>query len=240
MKTLNIFVVVLFGLIGQALGQTATRPQVTPFIAEFEREKHQVLPNGNRIDKVERGPYYRDRVGRTRVEFQNLIVINDPVAGTSYILDTQQRTARLIDRNALRAQATQSHASDLALNLDRNKPVDPAAVMSDQTVNKARANAIMSPGLDKRSLGNKMIDGINCEGKVFTVTLPANSRLGNARPLESSTEIWIAKDLMLPILSINDHPLMGKIVQRFTNIRLDVEPDPGLFVVPENFKLVDK
>jgi len=90
------------------------------------------------------------------------------------------------------------------------------------------------------SLGSKMIEGVNCEGKIFTHTVPANSKMGNARPLESSTEIWIAKDLMLPVLSVTEHPVMGRSVQRFTNIRTGVEPDPSLFRLPEGFKVVDK
>jgi hypothetical protein len=242
MKSSKILVVVLFSfsLMGQALGQTAQRPQVTPLVAEFEREKHQVLPDGNTINKVEKGPYYRDRYGRTRVESNNLIVINDPVTGMSYILDSQQRTARVIDRNALMAQAKQVRTSERTLGIDRNKLDDPAAILSAQSTSKPAANVTTSPGLNNRSLGNKMIEGVNCDGKLFTVTVPANSKMGNARPLESSTEIWIAKDLMLPILSVNEHPLMGKIVQRFTNIRLGVEPDPSLFKLPEGFKVVDK
>ncbi len=242
MKSSKILVVILFSfsLMGQGLGQTAQRLQVTPLVAEFEREKHQVLPDSNTINKVERGPYYRDRYGRTRVEFENLVVINDPVAGASYILDTQQKTARVIDRNALMAQAKQIRTSDRALGIDRNKLIDPAAILSAQPASKARATATMPPGFNQRSLGSKMIEGVNCEGKIFTVTVPANSKMGNARPIESSTEIWVAKELMLPILTVNEHPLMGKIVQRFTNIRLGVEPDPSLFKLPEGFKAVDK
>lgn len=238
MKSIKILIVVLFGLIGQALGQTATSPQVTPLAAEFEREKHQVLPGGNTINKAERGPYYRDRYGRTRVENGNMIVITDPVTGMTYVLDTQQRTARVIDRNALRAQATQVRTAERALDIDRNKLADPAAVLNAQPASKSRA--AMPPGFDQRSLGSKMIEGVNCEGKIFTHTVPANSKMGNARPLESSTEIWIAKDLMLPVLSVTEHPVMGRSLQRFTNIRTGVEPDPSLFRLPEGFKVVDK
>jgi hypothetical protein len=238
MKGIKILIVVLFGLIGQAVGQTAARPQLAPLVAEFEREKHQVLPNSNTINKAERGLYYRDRQGRTRVEVGNTIVISDPVTGMSYVLDTQRRIARVIDRNALRAQATSVRTSERTLDIDRNKPVDPAAVLNAQSASKPRAT--MPPGFDQRSLGSKMIEGVNCEGKIYTHTIPANSKMGNARPLESSTEIWIAKDLMLPVLSVSQHPVMGKTVQRYTNIRTGVEPDPSLFKLPEGFKVLDK
>jgi len=238
MKSIKILVVVLFGMIGQAFGQTAARPQVTPLVAEFEKEKQQALPGGNTINKAEKGPYYRDRYGRTRVEVGNMIVINDPVSGMSYLLDTQQRTARVIDRNAMRAQATQVRTSERALNIDQNKLADPAAMLNTQPASKSRAT--MPPGFDQRSLGSKMIEGVNCEGKIFTQTVPPNSKMGNARPIETTTEIWIAKDLMLPVLSVSEHPLMGRIVQRFTNIRTGVEPDPSLFILPEGFKVIDK
>lgn len=236
MKSIKILIVVLFGLVGQVLGQTATRPQVTPLAAEFEREKHQVLPDGNTINKAERGPYYRDRYGRTRVEIGNTIVITDPVTGMTYVLDTQQRTARVIDRNALRAQATSVRTSERALDIDRNKLADPAAVLNAQPASKS--SAPMPPGFGQKSLGSKMIEGVNCEGKILTHIVPGNSKAGNARPLESSTEIWIAKDLMLPVLSVTKHPVMGRSLQRFTNIRTGVEPDPSLFRLPEGFKVV--
>jgi len=238
MKSIKILIVVLFGLIGQALGQTAKSPQLTPLVAEFEREKHQVLPGGNTINKVERGPYYRDRYGRTRVEIGNTIAITDPVTGMSYVLDTEQKTARVIDRNALKAQATSVRTSERTLAIDRNKLADPAAVLNAQSAGKLMP--AMPPGFDLRSLGSKLIEGVNCEGKKFTHIVPANSKMGNTRPLESSTEIWIAPDLMLPVLSINEHPLMGRSVQRFTNIRTGVEPDPSLFRLPEGFKVIDK
>lgn len=234
-------IIVLFVLIGQALGQITKMPQVTPLVAEFEREKHQVLPDGNTINKLERGAYYRDRHGRTRVEFRNMIVINDMVTGTIYMLDTQQRTARLINRNAMKA--TQVRTSERTLHIDRNKPVDPVAILDAQQVTKSTtAQATLLPGYNKskRSLGNKVIEGINCEGQIFTVNLPANSKMGNARPIESSTEIWIAKDLMLPIMSVNEHPMMGKVIQKFTNIKTGIEPDSSLFKIPEGFKVVDK
>lgn|SRR5262249_7333407 len=238
MKSIKIFTVVLFGLIGQALGQTATRPQITPLVAEFEREKHQTLPGGNTINKAERGPYYRDRYGRTRFEVGNTVVINDPVAGTSYVLDTQQRTARVIDRNALRAQATSMRTSERALDIDRTKPADPAAALNAQPASKS--GATMPPGFGQRSLGSKMIEGVNCEGKILTTVVPANSKMGNTQPMESSSEVWFAKDLMLPVLTVNDHPLMGRVVQRLTNIRTGVDPDPSLFKLPEGYKVVDK
>ncbi len=240
MKSFRILIVVLFGLIGQTFGQNTARPQVISLVAEFEREKHQVLPDGNTINKTERGPYYRDRHGRTRAEVENMIVITDPVAGVSYVLDTRQKTARVIDHKSAKAQATQVRTSERTLSIDRDKLADPAAVLNAQSTGKSRTIATTMPGLDNRSMGNKMIEGINCEGKAFTFTVPANSRMGNNRPLKSSTEIWIAKELMLPILSVNEHPLMGKIVQRFTNIRTGIEPDPALFKVPENFKVIDK
>jgi hypothetical protein len=236
MKSIKIAAIVLFTLIGQAWGQNIVKSPITPFVAVFEKEKHQVLPDGNTINKVESGPYYRDRNGRSRLEIGNLIFISDPVAGSSYVLDTLQKTARVIDHKSVTAQASTVRK----IELDRDKMADPTAVVSTQSANQLTANASDQPAPNKRALGNKTIEGLNCEGRVITYTVPANSRLGNTYPIESTTEIWISNELLVAVLSINEDPRLGKTVQRFKNIKPGINLDPALFKVPENYKVVDK
>jgi TonB family protein len=79
-----------------------------PFSADAVTESVQVLADGNRIVRSSTTGFYRDSEGRTRREQSlgaigpmaaagnqhQMIFINDPVAGTNYILDPGARTAR--------------------------------------------------------------------------------------------------------------------------------------------------
>ena len=79
-----------------------------PFSAQVAIESNQTLANGTRLTRKTTGLIYRDGEGRTRRDQTIEIVgpfapageppqrvfINDPVAGTHYVLDPQNRTAR--------------------------------------------------------------------------------------------------------------------------------------------------
>ncbi len=79
-----------------------------PFSAVTETEFVQTLSDGSRITRKTTAKIYRDSEGRTRREQRlsaigpfvasgeapQLIFINDPVAGVSYVLDPRDRTAR--------------------------------------------------------------------------------------------------------------------------------------------------
>lgn len=70
-----------------------------PYSAEAVNESVQVLADGNRISKKSVTRIYRDSEGRTRREqvgpdgHVQSISISDPVAGVSYVLNPQERTA---------------------------------------------------------------------------------------------------------------------------------------------------
>jgi len=79
-----------------------------PYSGDAVTETTQTLSDGNRIVRKNTASVYRDSEGRTRREQSIIaigpyssandvpqsIVINDPVAGTSYMLDSRSRTAR--------------------------------------------------------------------------------------------------------------------------------------------------
>jgi hypothetical protein len=78
-----------------------------PYSAEAVTELTQTLADGNRIHQVSTSKIYRDGEGRTRTEqslsglsaiapnsnLPKVIFLQDPVAGTSYALDTIRKTA---------------------------------------------------------------------------------------------------------------------------------------------------
>ena len=79
-----------------------------PYSAEAVTENTQMLPDGNRIANKSTAVTYRDSEGRTRREMTltaigpfatsgdapTFVMINDPVAGVTYHLDSKTKTAR--------------------------------------------------------------------------------------------------------------------------------------------------
>ncbi|KQQ86546.1 hypothetical protein [Massilia sp. Leaf139] len=71
-----------------------------PYSAQAVTERLQQLPDGNSIERRTRSATYRDSAGRTRHEVRNdkgelrTVTISDPVAGTTFILNPQERSAR--------------------------------------------------------------------------------------------------------------------------------------------------
>jgi hypothetical protein len=221
LSKLGYVIVVVMLIVGQVSGQNlSTKPTVIPLIAEREEQRKMRLQNGSLLERVQKGMLYKDKLGRTRSEMGQLILIADPVARATYVLDTDKKIARKLDHQGI--QAFPQHTIE-AKGVDRSPPTFDGD----------------SFPITKRPLGDKVIEGLLCKGEEVTLTIPANSRLGNQRPLQARTEIWIAKELLLPLLVISDNPLTGKAIQAYKNIKLGVDPDPSLFRVPEGYRVIE-
>ncbi|GAP36703.1 hypothetical protein [Piscinibacter sakaiensis] len=91
---------------GDTLGQAAVAlgehriVKGAPYCADTVHESVQVLADGNRIVHADRGRLCRDGEGRTRQETERAgrrqVWLSDPVAGETWLLDPQRRTARRI------------------------------------------------------------------------------------------------------------------------------------------------
>ena len=115
----NIFVANEFSL----GGKTVTK---APYSAEAVTESVQTLADGNRIANKNTALVYRDGEGRTRREqslqvalpfassqtAKKTIIINDPVANVTYILDPDTKTARKISlKMATASSSSSSHST---------------------------------------------------------------------------------------------------------------------------------
>jgi len=84
-------------------GQTVRN---APYSAQAVSERLQQLPDGNQIERRTRSASYRDSAGRTRHEVRNekgdlrTVTIIDPVAGATWILHPQNRTAQRLPSHA--------------------------------------------------------------------------------------------------------------------------------------------
>jgi hypothetical protein len=90
-----------------------------PYSAEVISERQQNLADGNQIVNKTTSMSYRDRVGRTRQDIMSAngevraVTIHDPVAGATYILNPQKKTATkiaLLDKEIGKAAAEAARA----------------------------------------------------------------------------------------------------------------------------------
>jgi hypothetical protein len=192
-----------------------------PYSAERVTETVKVLADGNRIVQRNTEKLYRDSDGRTRVESEwngkPLVQIQDPVGGMSYRLYPDTKTGYRMaiaapTGPAPSAPGTAKVAEQLAPALN----VDAAGTVAQS-----------------RSLGTKQIEGLTASGTHTTVTVPAGAA-GNVKPMISTTEIWMARDLWIPLEMRMSNPFMGDSVMHLRNLSR-LEPPTALFAVPADY-----
>ena len=81
------------------------------------------------------------------------------------------------------------------------------------------------------------MEGVSVMGTRTTRTVPAG-QIGNDKPLSIVTEVWMSPELKTIVYSKRSDPRTGDQTFALTNI-VRSEPDPSLFMVPSDFKLID-
>jgi hypothetical protein len=241
-----------FGPDGQLISGTATFnvpsfPAATvtgaPYSADEISEQTQTLSDGTRVThSMPTIRVYRDSVGRTRTERPALAMgprmkptqanlpiipeIYDPVAGYQYILDTANRVAhRCVISQSARIQSP--------------PPIAVTGVPVGARVFRSEGNPQAGlPAISSEPLGTQMIEGVLAEGRRMTMTYPADA-MGNDRPVVVTTENWTSLDLKTTVLTRSIDPRSGESIRALANISR-AEPDPRLFQIPPDYKIVDE
>jgi len=204
-------------------GKTVTG---APFSASFSSETKQVLADGNQIVRSSTGTVARDGQGRTRRDMTlpgigllagsnqappHVVMINDPVAGSQYVLEVDQKVA-----HKMQSRNGGKHGPDAAGNAP------------GFTVRAADQSHVTSA-----SLGTQTINGVLAEGTRTTRTIPAGA-IGNSNPIVITVERWYSADLQTVVMMKRSDPRMGETTFQLTNIQRQ-EPDPSLFQVPADY-----
>jgi len=219
-----------------------------PFSAMQETETIQTLADGTHITQgVQKVMYYRDSLGRVRMERTALqppgfpaasappvfIEIQDPVGGYRYNFDSNSKTVHRFSIGPNRA-AVRAANGQLVQTL-------PARIVPNQ--NAGRITAANSPGqaprpeISNENLGSQTIDGLLAEGTRTTTTWPTGS-IGNDRPITSTEERWMSRDLGMEVMSKRSDLRSGETTMKLTNISRS-EPDASLFQPPAGAEIVD-
>jgi hypothetical protein len=173
-----------------------------PYSAQVITEHTETLADGNLIDQKNSVTVYRDGQGRTRREQTlsaigpysaqgnppQVIFINDPVAGVSYVLDPVSKTAQ-------KFTLPPPHAG-------------PASAVPFQRGGSS-ANSV--------SLGSQTMQGLLVQGTQYTRTIPAG-RMGNAQPIQIVTTRWFSSQLSIAVQTQTIDPMHGKTTTNVSNI----------------------
>jgi len=237
-----------------------------PYSAVAITETVQTLSDGNQIIRNNQAKLFRDSLGRTRNEqtletigkwsadgqAQQLITLNDPVAGISYRLDPQSNTAfkstvgvnssdalNLDEKLRLREKMDKAMAQKKELLAAGQGKMLPSTASPDEIKQmKMKAATAAGAGAEpprKEPLGKQIIEGVEAEGLRVNMTIPAGS-IGNKLPIEIFTETWYSPELQLIVLSKQHDPRYGDTTYRLTNISRN-EPDAALFQVPAGYTI---
>ena len=228
-----------------------------PYSATITNESVQTLADGNRIVRTNTGSTARDSQGRTRQDTvlpaigtlsaanePHLVFIHDPVAQTSYSLNLTDKIAHKMPPLPPLSAGTVSATVTMRVGDGNGAPLPPPDEMP---------TTIAGPGpglfLDKHiiaeergqvsteDLGSQTMEGVLVKGTRTTHTIPAG-QIGNEAPITIVIEIWTSPELKTMVYSKRSDPRIGEQTFRLTNI-VRAEPNPSLFTVPSDFRIVD-
>jgi hypothetical protein len=216
-----------------------------PYSATMINESVQTLADGNRVVQTNTGTVLRDSQGRTRQDAAlpaignlsaanapHLVFIQDPVAGTSYTLNLTDKTAW---KNPTPPAGKGGPGGTLFVHTEGGMPpLPPPPPMIAET---RHLGGDEQTEAKTESLGSQTMEGVVVTGVRTTRTIPAG-QVGNDRPIDIVTEVWTSRDLKTIVSSKRNDPRMGEQTFRLTNI-VRAEPDPSLFAVPADFKIID-
>ncbi len=220
-----------------------------PYSAEGVSEMVQTLADGNRIKRESRTKVFRDGQGRTRRETSlegvgpwtagdphNMIFINDPVQGVQWVLNPQDKTAIKMEVPKIEFHLEGDHTSSEA-NFTQHVVEEGGAGYKRMKIIKRGGDGGELPGVERESLGQRMIEGVMADGERTTTKIPAGA-MGNEREIEIGYERWHSAELQVDVLTERSDPRMGKTTYRLENIQR-TEPLPGLFEPPADYTVED-
>lgn len=215
----------LLGFAGMHGGKVVTG---APFSAVGVSETTQTLADGNHISRKTQTNLFRDSQGRVRREItlsgfgpvaasgqpKSFVVINDPVAGTHFILRPDQKTAEKMGKPFGKMNGRMRDAM-------KNK------------MGRWQQQETANGNLKKEDLGTQTISGVVAQGTRVTRTIPAG-QIGNEKPITIIRESWYSPDLQTVVMSKRSDPWTGETTFTLTSIQR-AEPDASLFVVPSDY-----
>jgi hypothetical protein len=226
-----------------------------PYSATIANGSVQTLADGNRIAQNFGGTIARDSQGRTRQDAPlptignlaaanapHIVFIRDPVAQTSYTLNLTDKTAQKMPQLPPLPSNQGAAAGPGPVVMQMQGVAGPGGLVPPIPPPTAlfvqRSIATDDKSQDTtEDLGSETMQGVLVNGMRTTHTIPAG-QVGNDKPIQIVTEVWTSPELQTIVYSKRTDPRMGEQTFQLTNLQRG-EPDPSLFTVPADFKVVD-
>lgn len=233
-------------LLGAFAGMPRRVVKNAPYSAGIVTETTQILADGNRIRHTATARIFRDSEGRVRNEqslagldvlaphanLQQVVFINDPVAGVNYALNVREKTATKSTwarggRGASQ-QPMQGRGAAPRRGEAPNGPPPPGGRFG-------RGPDAAGQNVKTESLGRQTIAGMPADGTRTTVIVPAG-QMGNEQPMQIVSEMWYSPDLQTTVLSKHSDPRDGEMVFRLIDVSRG-EPPASLFQPPSDYQV---
>jgi len=226
----------MFDFVGVQEAREGKVVKGAPYKAEAVTEITQSLADGNRIARKITSAVSRDSEGRTRRasnlaalgplaphDAPHLVFIQDPVAGTAYVLEPDSHTARKLTLPGgggpgPRPEAAGHDGGAAGIRGRFGRPHE----MGEGKWEKQTEN-----------LGTQTLEGLETTGTRTTVTIPAGA-IGNEKAITIVSERWFSPELQAVMLSTHRDPRFGETTYRLTGVTRG-EPDKTLFEVPSDY-----
>jgi hypothetical protein len=247
-----------------------------PYSAEATLEMTQVFPDGNRIVHRQAVQLYRDSQGRTRREENpaaiglwasqgtppTTVTIQDPEAGTAYVLNPQNKTAWKLRGHMGAPSLGRPASGDVVFGahsmtdgnavgggtgvqvIDGNAgTISPMAggggMQGPIATYRARGDGVDQDNSEKKveSLGREDIAGVSATGTRTSITIPANA-VGNEQPLTIVDDTWSSPELQIVLRTKQRDPRSVEITYEVTTLDR-AEPSRSLFEIPADYKVTD-
>lgn len=221
-----------------------------PFCAGVSTEHTQSFADGNRIHTAENSNICRDSEGRTRREASlnllgvgpqasapKLITILDPVAGLRYMLDSENKVAHKMTLPPLGSVPDKALPKGGEMFIMRSAGGSGGQAFSTNMVYRKAGQDSNETAPTTENLGDQTINGVHATGTRITTTIPSG-KMGNDKPIVVTSERWYSPDLKATVMTKHTDPWAGELETQFTNVNTS-EPDPSLFTVPNDYKIVD-
>ncbi len=220
------YVILGWAVVGVHFSQCAFG-QSQGMIADYVVTEVKHMTDGNRIEQTLVGEYAQDHEGRTRLRFNDVTVIADPVDNVSWQVDIPNGIAFRESVNWNMADEVNRESDGLeegAFDIPTNPLWPQAADFQD---------------IEVTELGVRLINGVESTGRRWTHSIPAGA-VGNVEPIEINTEVWTtdAFGYTLPMLSITEDALNGVTRSEMKNVR-SVEFDLAYFGPDERYEIRD-
>ena len=197
----------------------------------------------------------------------HLVFIQDPVAQKSYTLNLTEKTAdempmlregtnaagqkfvmQMGDKEPTVVSGQSAAADALKMKLQAEQAAEagvqvsgenfgPQTIGAQKIILDAQKVATENAQLTREDLGTQTMEGVLVTGTRMTRTIPAG-KIGNEQPINIVTEVWTSPELKTVVMSKRSDPRTGEQTFRLTNI-VRSEPDPSLFTVPADFRLLE-